>query len=207
MSSTPMAPSALDFLVDDHDLTASVLGARFVRAGTAASLAAHPVPEATPALSSPGAGPWSPGSSSAAHGTTSTPPSTSSGAVAPVHPAQVAASGTTPTTSAAGPAPPAARAQVVASGTGHTAATRLIIIPLVTNAHSMRTRGKAGIAQPVDCLNLHVVPMSPLPRSVCDASSDPNWRSAMQAEYDTMIANDTWSLVPRPPGVNVVTGK
>jgi hypothetical protein len=55
----------------------------------------------------------------------------------------------------------------------------------------MRTRGKSGIAQPVDRLNLHVVPMSPLPRSVRDALSDPQWRSAMQAEYDALIANDT----------------
>ena len=71
----------------------------------------------------------------------------------------------------------------------------------------MRTRGKAGITQPVDRLNLHTVPMSPLPRYVRDALSDPNWRSAMQAEYDALLANDTWSLVPRPPGVNLVTGK
>jgi histone deacetylase 1/2 len=71
----------------------------------------------------------------------------------------------------------------------------------------MRTRGKAGIAQPVDRLNLHAVPMSPLPRSIRDALSDPNWCSTMQAEFDALIANDTWSLVPRPPGVNLVTSK
>jgi hypothetical protein len=71
----------------------------------------------------------------------------------------------------------------------------------------MRTRGKAGIAQPVDRLNLHTMPMSPLPSSVRGALSNPNWRSAMQAEYDALIANDTWSLVPQPPGVNMVTGK
>jgi hypothetical protein len=101
-------------------------------------------------------------------------------------------------------------AQVVASSTvatGHTADTRPISITPVANAHPMRTRGKAGIAQPVDRINLHAVPMSPLPRSVRAALSDPNWRSAMQAEYDALLANDTWSLVPRPPGVNVVTGK
>jgi hypothetical protein len=185
-----MAPSALEFLIDDHDLTASIPGAHFVRAGTTASMAPHLVPEATPVSSSLGAGPWLPGSSSAAHGATSTPPSASSGAAAPVHPAQIAASGTTPTTSVVGPAAPATRTQVVARSTGRTAATRPIVIPLVTNAHSMCTRGKAGITQPVDRLNLHVVPMSPLPRSVRDALSDPNWRSAMQAEYDALIAND-----------------
>ena len=71
----------------------------------------------------------------------------------------------------------------------------------------MRTQDKAGIAQPVDRLNLHAVPMSPLPRSVWDALSDPSWRAAMQAEYDALLANDTWSLVPRTPGVNLVTSK
>jgi histone deacetylase 1/2 len=49
--------------------------------------------------------------------------------------------------------------------------------------------------------------MLPLPRSIRNALLDPNWRSAMQAEYDTLIANDTWCLVPRPPSINLVTGK
>jgi hypothetical protein len=71
----------------------------------------------------------------------------------------------------------------------------------------MSTRGKSDITQPMDRLNLHAVPMSPLPRSVRDALADLNWRSAMQAEYDALIANDTWSLVPRPRGINLVTGK
>jgi hypothetical protein len=136
-----MAPSTLDFLIDDHDLTASVPGARFVHAGTTASSATHPMHEAIPAPTSSGAGSWSPGSSAAAHGAIYT----SSDAASPVHPAQVDASGTTQTTSATGPPAPVARTQAVASGTGRTTNTRSIVIQPVTNVHSMRTRGKAGI--------------------------------------------------------------
>jgi histone deacetylase 1/2 len=71
----------------------------------------------------------------------------------------------------------------------------------------MRTRGKAGMAKTVDHLNLQAVPMSPLPRSVGDALTNPNWHSAMQTEFDALITNDTWCLVPRPPGINLVTVK
>lgn len=147
-------------------------------------------------------------------GTSSALPGSSSCAAAPVLRAQVAASSATdvvpPSESAPSVAAPEHPAQAIAShatGTGRTVDTRPVAIPHVTNAHSMGTRGKSGIAQPVDRLNLHAVPMSPLPRSVHDALLDPNWRSAMQAEYDALLANDTWSLVPCPPGVNMVTGK
>jgi histone deacetylase 1/2 len=71
----------------------------------------------------------------------------------------------------------------------------------------MRTRGKFGFIQPVDRLNLNVVLRSPLPASVRSALADSNWRAAMQSEFDALKANGTWSLVPRPPGVNIVTGK
>ena len=146
------------------------------------------------------------------------------GAAAPVHRVQVVASSTAPmapssttgtatsasSTAPAGAAAPVSSVRATASSTtatGRTAATRLVSNAPVDNAHPMRTRGKAGIAQPVDRLNLHAVPMSPLPSSVRGALSDPNWCSAMQAEYDALIANDTWSLVPRPTGVNMVIGK
>ena len=48
--------------------------------------------------------------------------------------------------------------------------------------------------------------VSPVPSSVCTALLDPHWRQAME-EYAALVANQTWDLVPRPPGTNVVTGK
>jgi hypothetical protein len=71
----------------------------------------------------------------------------------------------------------------------------------------MPTRGKSGFIQPVDRLNLNVVLRSLLPAFVRSALADLNWRAAMQSESDALKANDTWSLVPRPPNVNIVTGK
>jgi histone deacetylase 1/2 len=71
----------------------------------------------------------------------------------------------------------------------------------------MRTHGKVGVRQPVDHLNLHTAVLSSVPTSIRTALLDPAWRLAMQAKFDALQANDTWTLVPRPPGVNVVTGK
>ncbi|KAK1599905.1 hypothetical protein QYE76_017623 [Lolium multiflorum] len=34
-----------------------------------------------------------------------------------------------------------------------------------------------------------------------------SWRAAMSDEYQALVNNATWSLVPRPPRANVVTGK
>ena len=49
--------------------------------------------------------------------------------------------------------------------------------------------------------------VSPVPSSVHDALADPQWRRAMEEEYAAVLANQTWDLVPRPSGCNVVTGK
>jgi hypothetical protein len=43
--------------------------------------------------------------------------------------------------------------------------------------------------------------------SVRAALRDPAWREVMQQEFDALQANRTWTLVPRPRGVNVITGK
>ena len=73
----------------------------------------------------------------------------------------------------------------------------------------MLTRAKHGIVQPIDKLNLsaeHSI-ISPIPKTYRSALQDPLWRVAMSEEYDAIIQNRTWSLVPRPVGANVVSGK
>jgi hypothetical protein len=49
--------------------------------------------------------------------------------------------------------------------------------------------------------------ISPIPRTVNQTLKDPNWSKAMQSEFDALIANDTWELVPHPHGAHVVSGK
>jgi hypothetical protein len=45
--------------------------------------------------------------------------------------------------------------------------------------------------------------VSLVPSSVRAALLDPHWRRAME-EYAALVANQTWDLVPRPPGTNVI---
>ncbi|GJT02562.1 ribonuclease H-like domain-containing protein [Tanacetum coccineum] len=70
--------------------------------------------------------------------------------------------------------------------------------------HHMVTRAKAGIFKPLERMNCHVTTTSPLPRSHVHALRDPNWKGAMLDEYNALITNRTWVLVPRPANVNVV---
>ncbi|WVZ54515.1 hypothetical protein U9M48_005301 [Paspalum notatum var. saurae] len=80
-----------------------------------------------------------------------------------------------------------------------------IPVPNVINTHGMRTRAKDGFRQPR--LNLQAVAVSPVPTSYRGGLDDPHWRRAMEDEFQALVANNTWTLVPRPPQANVVTGK
>lgn len=77
----------------------------------------------------------------------------------------------------------------------------------VANDHVMVTRGKSGFRQPRQLLNLQAAALSPLPKTYRGALNDPNWRLAMHEEFTALQANNTWVLVPCPPGANVVSGK
>ncbi|GJU86742.1 ribonuclease H-like domain-containing protein [Tanacetum coccineum] len=68
----------------------------------------------------------------------------------------------------------------------------------------MVTRFRVGSDRPPECLNLHVSTISPLPKSYTDAFNDPNWQNVMHDEYNALIKNNTWTLVPRLTDANIV---
>ncbi|GJZ49325.1 ribonuclease H-like domain-containing protein [Tanacetum coccineum] len=74
----------------------------------------------------------------------------------------------------------------------------------LTNRHSMVTRAKARISKPLERMYCHVTTTSPLPRSHLHALRDPNGHKAMVDEYNALISNGTWALVPRPTNVNII---
>jgi hypothetical protein len=68
------------------------------------------------------------------------------------------------------------------------------------------TRSQHGIFKPNQKyygLHTHIT-KSPLPKNPVSALKDPNWKMAMHDEYNALIKNETWDLVPRPPDVNVI---
>lgn len=77
-------------------------------------------------------------------------------------------------------------------------------LPNATNTHPMVTHAKADISKPIERLNCYVSTVSPLPRSHLHALHDPQWKQTMLDEYNALITNGTWVLVPRPANVNVV---
>ncbi|GKD21697.1 ribonuclease H-like domain-containing protein [Tanacetum coccineum] len=72
------------------------------------------------------------------------------------------------------------------------------------NTHHMVTRAKARISKPLARMNCHATTTSPIPRSHLHALRDPNWHKDMVDEYNALISNRTWALVPHPANANIV---
>jgi len=65
----------------------------------------------------------------------------------------------------------------------------------------MVTRAKTGVFKP----KIYQVRTSSVePLDYKQALSYSNWFKAMQSEYNVLITNNTWTLMPLPPGVSVV---
>lgn len=47
-------------------------------------------------------------------------------------------------------------------------------------------------------------PLSFEPTSYTQASKPPHWQQAMKEEYEALIQNHTWSLIPATPNMNIV---
>lgn len=81
----------------------------------------------------------------------------------------------------------------------------------VINDHSMLTRGKRGICKPKCFLSIMTSTASDLalvePHTIKIALQVPEWKQAMQEEYDALIKQHTWSLVPLPPDKNLLSCK
>jgi hypothetical protein len=82
----------------------------------------------------------------------------------------------------------------------------------------MATRSSRGIVQPkkrtdgtvawfAACLAHGVTDNSIEPTSHHEALSIPHWRDAMELEYNALLHNKTWKLVPPRPGLNIIDSK
>ncbi|PWA54870.1 hypothetical protein CTI12_AA431350 [Artemisia annua] len=76
--------------------------------------------------------------------------------------------------------------------------------PNPTSTHPMVTRFHVGTNKKNLLYNCHVSAISPVPKSSTLAIKDPNRQRAILDEYNALIKNNTWVLVPRPPNTNIV---
>ncbi|KAE8724984.1 hypothetical protein F3Y22_tig00009024pilonHSYRG00010 [Hibiscus syriacus] len=69
------------------------------------------------------------------------------------------------------------------------------------NVHPMVTRSKSGIWKPklfqIACFDKE-------PHNIKEAFMSPHWKAATQKEYDALIQNKTWSLIPLPANMRAV---
>ncbi|RVX00228.1 Retrovirus-related Pol polyprotein from transposon RE2 [Vitis vinifera] len=71
----------------------------------------------------------------------------------------------------------------------------------------MTTRAKNNIHKPLTKMNLTTVLSQPSdiePHTINQALIDPKWRQAMNDEFDALVHNRTWELVPSTSMQNLV---
>jgi histone deacetylase 1/2 len=176
----------------------------------------HPVP---PALSPRAATPVDPASSphqTPLHAAAGSPSTSSRRAPTPDAPTTPPHSPTQPTASPSATLPAhdqhasassPSRASLATPPAQHSKAPLYPTPVPMQQQHHMITRARAGVFKPNPKYALTASPVSAVPRSVRDALRDPNWKAAMQEEFNALLRNRTWTLVPRPPDARVISGK
>jgi hypothetical protein len=78
------------------------------------------------------------------------------------------------------------------------------------STHPMVIRRAVVVTKFVDHLQLSTIAAPStlflIPTSIRSALVDPHWCHTME-EYEALLSNNTWDLVPRPLGANVITDK
>jgi histone deacetylase 1/2 len=124
-------------------------------------------------------------------------------AASPPHPGL-----TSPTAARTPPATTQSTSRSTPAAPMRSAALPRYMHPTKSTQHHMITRAKQGIFVPKRQFNLiATTSVSPIPHTYRSALKDPNWHNAMTDEFNALIKNNTWSLVPKPAGVNVISGK
>ena len=83
----------------------------------------------------------------------------------------------------------------------------------VPSLHPMTTHSKVGTFNPkllpyhITYLSTSILPSGQLPTIVNQALKNPNWNTAMVEEYQALVRNNTWTLVPFHPSMNVIDSK
>ena len=81
------------------------------------------------------------------------------------------------------------------------------VLPIVSNHHPMTTRSKHGITKKKLCYKAVLDYTFTEPSSYKVASQYPQWTKAMDEEFSALQRQNTWSLVPATPSINLVGRK
>lgn len=78
--------------------------------------------------------------------------------------------------------------------------------PMITHSKDGTSRLRAFLSTPYQLL-LSTTTSTNKPTSYTQASKDTRWVATTQGEYDARMQNNTWTLVPYSPSMNVVTNR
>ena len=84
----------------------------------------------------------------------------------------------------------------------HTPQSALDELPPPGNAYNLRTR-----RAPRHTAMAAITCDEPTYREALAGPQATEWKKAMKAEYDALVANGTWDVVPRPKGMNIIGSK